>query len=138
MGKFLKKLFGLAIFSGLAYLGYKLYSLIKATIDLDKVLPQYLENVYSEKPAISIQLSFSGVAVKAEFSKKMMNKKDELRKAIESYIKDFYPAVCPKYLSVVVAEKTTEKVVEKQESKPEKIVEKQESKPPESTLPLEG
>ena len=117
--KFFKKLITLAIFSAIGYLGYKIFGIIKATIDLDKVLPQYLENVYGEKPSVSIQLTLNKVTLTAGFSKTLFKKKEELEKAIGDYVTDFYPAICPKYLDVVVTE-NTEETVEPIEEKVEK------------------
>ena len=108
MGKFFKKLFTLAIFSALGYLGYKIFRIIKATIDLDKVLPQYMENVYGEKPLISIQITLNKIVLTAGFSKDLFNKKEELEKAIQDYIKDFYPAICEKRLEVNIIEQDAE------------------------------
>lgn len=108
MVKFFKKLFTLAIFSALGYLGYKIFRIIKATIDLDKVLPQYLENVYGEKPSISIQITLNKIVLTAGFGESLFNKKVELEKAIQDYVKDFYPTICANRLEVNVIEKDIE------------------------------
>jgi len=127
MEKFFKKLITLAVFSVLGYAGYKIYKIIKATIDLDKVLPQYLENVFGEKPTISIQLTFNKITLTAGFSESLFKKKEELEKSILEYITDFYPAICPKYLEIEVIEKTTE-TEETTEDKEEKKVDKKKDK----------
>jgi hypothetical protein len=139
MMKFFKKLITLAIFSAIGYLGYKIFRIIKATIDLDKVLPQYLENVYGEKPSVSIQLTLNKITLTTEFSKSFLKKKEELEKAIREYVTDFYPTICPKFLEVLIIEKTDEPeeiVEEKSEKKAEKKTEKKtnnEKQPAEET-----
>ena len=118
MVRFLKKAITLAILSAIGYIGYKIFKIIKATIDLDKALPQYLENVYGEKPTISIQLTFNKITLTAGFSNKLLDKKEELEKAIWDYVKDFYPAICQKCLMVNIIEKDVEPQMEPEE-KPE-------------------
>ncbi|OPX30223.1 MAG: hypothetical protein B1H06_00100 [Candidatus Cloacimonas sp. 4484_143] len=127
MMKFFKKLITLAIFSAIGYLGYKIFKIVKATLDLDKVLPQYLDNVYGEKPSVSIQLTFNKVTLTAGFSKTLFKKKEELEKAISDYVTDFYPAISPKFLEVAVIEKADEPE-EKVEAKPETKVKKKTKK----------
>ncbi|MBN2829236.1 MAG: hypothetical protein JXR56_02820 [Candidatus Cloacimonetes bacterium] len=91
MSKFLKKTFGLAIVVGLGYLGLKLYKIIKGVMKLSKNLPEFLTNVYGEKPSISINQHFRSLHVKVGFSKEILEKNSDIEAIILEYVEDFYP-----------------------------------------------
>lgn len=102
--------------SALGFFAYKIYKIIQSVLELQKILPQYLENVSGEKPVISIHLSFNKIIIKAFFSSQMQTKKTELESEISSYVENHYPAICMKKLQVVITEKSAEAEAEADEA----------------------
>jgi hypothetical protein len=94
MSRFLKKTFGLAVVAGLGYLGLKLYKIIHGVMKLSKNLPEFLTNVYGEKPTISMNQHFRSLSVKVGFSKEILEKNNDIEAIILEYIEDFYPELC--------------------------------------------
>ena len=91
MSKFFKKTFGLAIMAGLGYLGLKVYKIIKGSMKLSKNLPEFLTNVYGEKPSISINKNFRALRLKVGFSTEILEQNNDIEAIILEYIEDFYP-----------------------------------------------
>ena len=91
MRKFFRNVFVFAFWSGLTFVGFKIYKKIKAVIMLDKTLPLYLGNVVEEKPKIKVNFAFKKLTLDVEFSKNTLDKNKDLETTIIDYINDFYP-----------------------------------------------
>ena len=108
MSRYFKKVLGLAFISSLIYLSYKVYLKIKGLIELDKTLPQYLENIVGEKPKISINTTLNQITLNIAFSKKILDKNKDLEGTIRDYIADFYPMFKKNKTSIKLVEKESE------------------------------
>ena len=85
------KLLKIAFIGTIGYIGFKVYKKIRAAIDLDKTLPQYLENVIGEKPEVNITYTLNEYTVSVCFSKEILEKNKDLETTVRDYICDFYP-----------------------------------------------
>ena len=108
MSRYFKKVLGLAFISSLIYLSYKVYLKIKGLIELDKTLPQYLENVIGEKPEVNITFTLNEYTVSVSFSKEILEKNKDLEDTIRDYITDFYPMFKKNKTSIELVEKESE------------------------------
>lgn len=103
------------ILSGVALssvIGFKIYNLIHSVINLEKTLPQYLENVFGEKPSISIKLTFKNSLISVTFSKDTIEKHEGIESTIKEYLTDFYPNLKCNKFSIEVMQKNEEKETE--------------------------
>ena len=85
------KLLKIAFIGAIGYASFKIYKKIRAAIELDKTLPQYLENVIGEKPEVNITYTLSEYTVSVCFSKAILEKNKDLETTVRDYISDFYP-----------------------------------------------
>ena len=85
------KLLKIAFIGTIGYIGFKVYNKIRAAIELDKTLPQYLENVIGEKPEVNITYTLNEYTVSVCFSKEILEKNKDLETTVRDYISDFYP-----------------------------------------------
>jgi hypothetical protein len=85
------KLLKIAFIGAIGYVGFRVYEKIRAAIELDKTLPQYLENVIGEKPEVNITYTLNEYTVNVCFSKEILAKNKDLETTIRDYISDFYP-----------------------------------------------
>jgi hypothetical protein len=88
---FFGKLLKIAFIGAIGYVGFKIYKKIRAAIELDKTLPQYLENVIGEKPEVNITYTLNEYTISICFSKEIIAKNKELETTVRDYICDFYP-----------------------------------------------
>ena len=86
-GKLLKVVF----IGAIRYAGFGIYKKIRAMIELDKTLPQYLENVIGEKPEVNITYTLTEYTVSVCFRKEILDKNKDLETTVRDYISDFYP-----------------------------------------------
>ena len=105
MNRHFRKVLGLAFISSLIYLSYKVYLKIKGLIELDKTLPQYLENVIGEKPEVNITYTLNKYTVSVCFSKEILEKNKDLETTVLDYISDFYPMLKKNKISIELVEK---------------------------------
>ena len=85
------KLLKITFIGTIGYIGFKIYKKIRASIELDKTLPQYLENVIGEKPEVNITFTLNEYTVGVCFSKEVLEKNKDLETTVLDYISDFYP-----------------------------------------------
>ncbi len=85
------KLLKIAFIGAISYAGYNIYKKIHAAIELDKTLPQYLENVIGEKPEVNITYTLNVYTISVCFSKEILEKNKDLETTVRDYICDFYP-----------------------------------------------
>jgi hypothetical protein len=83
---------GFSIVVGISYFAFQIYRKIKAAIELDKTLPQYLENLLGEKPtSFNVNLEFSGTSIEIVFSQRIIDENENIEQIVRDYLKDFYP-----------------------------------------------
>jgi hypothetical protein len=74
-----------------AHFGMKAYKRINSIVKLAKSLPEFLNNVYGEKPELNINRTFNTLNIKVEFSQEVLDKHTDIETTIREYIDDFYP-----------------------------------------------
>ncbi len=124
----MKSIKKILLLSGIAigsFAGYKIYKILRSVIDMEKTLPQYLENVFGEKPQIHITITFMQSHMKLYFSKKVIEKYDSIESTVQEYLTDFYPSINCSKLSI--------SIIENQET-PEADVTKESTEDSENTL----
>ncbi|MDO9577732.1 MAG: hypothetical protein Q7J16_07600 [Candidatus Cloacimonadales bacterium] len=109
MSRSFKNFLKLAFVSGLSYLGYKIFRLIKDAIELEKFLPRYFESHLGEKPEINLAITFNQTTLTAKFSKETLEKNPDLEQSILDYVNNYYSSFCLKKFKVVLLEKVEEK-----------------------------
>ncbi len=91
MKKVMKTLFVMGGTALAGYLGVKLYKKINSFAKLHKSLPEFLKNVYGEKPAIHITHNLKTMTVKVGFPQELIDKHTDIESTVREYIEDFYP-----------------------------------------------
>ena len=82
---------GFSIVVGISYFAFQIYRKIKAAIELDKTLPQYLENLLGEKPtSFNVNLEFSGTSIEIVFSQRIIDENEKPLENLESLQPDFF------------------------------------------------
>jgi len=81
------------VLSLLSYLSYKLYKRIKELIKLSQTLPEYLNNIYQEKPKTNISYFLGKLELKLKFTKETIDNHSDIEDTIMQYINDFYPSL---------------------------------------------
>jgi len=102
MGKLFKKFIGFVVVSLLGYLAIWLYTKIKAAVNLDRSLPQYLKNVYDEDTEISVRIAFRNYSIVVKCSEVLMEKSDLVKQTVLDYIDDFYPEFKSDNLNIII------------------------------------
>ncbi|OQY40104.1 MAG: hypothetical protein B6226_00530 [Candidatus Cloacimonetes bacterium 4572_65] len=93
MAKFMKRLFWIGSLSALGYFGFQLYKRVTAVSKLSKSLPEFLNNVYGEKPKVSINFVITSLTLRVGFTLEVMNANEDITSTITEYIEDFYPSL---------------------------------------------
>ena len=106
------KLLKIAFIGAIGYVGFKVYEKIRAAIELNKTLPQYLENVIGEKPEVNITYTLNEYTVGVCFSKKILEKNKDLESTIKDYISDFYPMLTLDKIKIELNQKEEKKKAE--------------------------
>jgi len=112
MKGFIRKFLILSGVTVSSVIGFKIYNIIHNVINLEKTLPQYLENVFGEKPSISIKLTFKNSLISVSFSKETIEKYEGIESTIKEYLTDFYPNLKCNKFSIEILEKKDEKETE--------------------------
>ncbi len=122
--KFIKKLITLATVSSIAYFGFKVFKMIKSSNKLSNTLPDFLKNIYGERPEMRKDFTFFSMNIKLSFSKETLDKKEqEIEDSVMEYIEDFYPILTKLSLDVEVVEREDSNEDSEEEIKDEEIVE---------------
>ncbi len=108
MKKFFKTVFILGGTALTAYFGYKVFKQIQGTAKLAKSLPEFLNNVYGEKPAVNIRKTLGNLSIKVAFSQEILEKNPDIETTVREYIDDFYPEIIKGPIEIEVVEKTEE------------------------------
>ena len=104
MGKYLKKILGIGFISLLLFLILRFYLKVRAVINLDSSLLEYLKSVYEEDIGLEVSLALNNLKVKVSCSGDLKLKEELIRKSIIEYIRDFYPVLNVKYLKVEIVD----------------------------------
>jgi hypothetical protein len=89
--KFFKTLFVVGGTALAGYFGFKLYKIVSNITKLHKSLPEFLNNVYGEKPALHINHNLKAATIKVGFSQEILDKHNDIESTVREYIDDFYP-----------------------------------------------
>jgi len=106
--KFFKTLFVIGGTVAAGYFGLKLYKKISAITKLHKSLPEFLNNVYGEKPTLHINHNLKTMTVKVGFSQEIIDKHTDIQSTVKEYIDDFYPELTKGDLNIEVYDKGME------------------------------
>lgn len=63
---------------------------------LDKTLPEFLENIYGERPKVDINVAMNVgtvMTVSIKFSPALLAKSPDIEDEVRDYIRDFYPSM---------------------------------------------
>jgi len=74
-----------------AHFGMKAYKRVSGVAKLAKSLPEFLNNVYGERPKLNINRSFNTIAIKIGFSQEIIDKHNDIETTVREYVDDFYP-----------------------------------------------
>lgn len=122
MNKFLKKVLVVGGVALAAHFGLKAYKRVNGTVKLSKSLPDFLNNVYGEKPKLSINQGLNLVSIKLGFSQEIMDKHTDIETTVREYIDDFYPEMGKGAINIEIYAKTEEEgeePAEEEEEEPE-------------------
>lgn len=89
--KFFKTLFVVGGTALAGYFGFKLYKIVSNITKLHKSLPEFLNNVYGEKPALHINHNLKSATIKVGFTQEILDKHTDIETTVREYIDDFYP-----------------------------------------------
>jgi hypothetical protein len=109
MSKFFKKVLWIGALSAVGYAGFKMYQRVSAVAKLSKSLPEFLNNVYGEKPKININMVLSSISISVGFKQDVIDNNEDIQTTVSEYIEDFYPVLSKIKLNIdVFAVKVTD------------------------------
>lgn len=79
-----------------AYQAFRATRAILAAKKLDSALPEFLENIYGERPAVDINVAMNLgtiMTVKITFSPELLAKSPDIEDEVRDYIRDYYPTL---------------------------------------------
>lgn len=100
--KFFKTLFVLGGTALAGYFGFKAYKVVNNITKLHKSLPEFLNNVYGEKPALHINHNLKTATIKVGFSQAILDKHTDIETTVREYIDDFYPDLTKGVINIEV------------------------------------
>lgn len=106
--KFFKTLFVVGGTALAGYFGLKLYKIVNNITKLHKSLPEFLNNVYGEKPTLHINHNLKEATVKVGFSQEILDKHTDIEATVREYIDDFYPDLAKNKINIEVFTKSEE------------------------------
>ncbi|MBN1948789.1 MAG: hypothetical protein JW784_03525 [Candidatus Cloacimonetes bacterium] len=96
------KIMLIAGLGGLGLLGLIYYSKIKALINLQKTLPQYLENIYGDLPEINLTITMTELQISLGFSDEVLIKNQDIEGRVREYLGDYYNQFKPERLKISI------------------------------------
>lgn len=125
----MKKFFKTVMFIGgtalAAHFGMKAYKRVNGIVKLSKSLPEFLGNVYGEKPKVNINRTFNSMSIKIGFPQEIIDKHTDIETTVREYIDDFYPELGKCTVDVDVHAFTPEAEAEPEEPASEEEEEKE-------------
>jgi hypothetical protein len=79
-----------------AYQAYRATRAILGARKLDHALPEFLENIYGERPKVDINIAMNVgtvMSITIKFSPALLSKSPDIEDEVRDYIRDFYPAL---------------------------------------------
>jgi hypothetical protein len=104
--KFFKTLFVVGGTALAGYFGLKLYKIVGNITKLHKSLPEFLNNVYGEKPTLHINHNLKTASIKVGFSQAILDKHSDIETTVREYIDDFYPELAKNTIVIEVFAKS--------------------------------
>lgn len=105
MKQFFKKIFWMAGLYLAARFGYRLYRMIKSSIDISKTLPLYIKNLVGEKPSMDVTMHWKRLRLTLGLSSDVLAKHEDLESTVREYILDFYPLFEQDHITIDIQEK---------------------------------
>lgn len=102
MAKLYKKILWIGGISAVGFAGFKMYQRVSAIAKLSKSLPEFLNNVYGEKPKVNINMNLVSVTISVGFNQDIVDDNQDIQYTVIEYIEDFYPALSKIKLNVDV------------------------------------
>jgi hypothetical protein len=93
MSKFVKKALWIGAISAVGYAGFKMYQRVSAIAKLSKSLPEFLNNVYGEKPKLNVNMDLSSIKISVGFNQDILDDNEDIETTVSEYIDDFYPVL---------------------------------------------
>jgi hypothetical protein len=100
--KFFKRVFVLGLTALAGYMGFKLYRIVGNITRLHKSLPEFLNNVYGEKPVLHINHNLKSATIKIGFSQAVIDKHSDIETTVREYIDDFYPDLAKNVINIEI------------------------------------
>lgn len=122
--KFFKTLFVVGGTALAGYFGLKLYKIVGNITKLHKSLPEFLNNVYGEKPTLHINHNLKTATIKIGFNQAVLDKHTDIETTVREYIDDFYPDLTKSTINIEIFAKSE---VQEEESCEEEEVESEKS-----------
>lgn len=85
-----------------AHFGMKAYKRLSGVAKLAKSLPEFLNNVYGERPKLDINRSFNTIAIKIGYSQEIIDKHTDIETTVREYVDDFYPDLSKCSVDVII------------------------------------
>lgn len=104
--KFFKTLFVVGGTALAGYFGLKLYKVVSNITKLHKSLPEFLNNVYGEKPILHINHNLKTATIKVGFNQAIIDKHNDIETTVREYIDDFYPELAKSTIYIEIFEKS--------------------------------
>jgi len=79
-----------------AYQAYRVTRAILGARKLDKALPEFLENIYGERPKVELNIAMNVgtvMTITIKFSPALLAKSPDIEDEVRDYIRDFYPGM---------------------------------------------
>ncbi len=112
MNKFFKTVFVLGGTALAGYFGLKAYKRINGIVKLSKSLPEFLNNVYGDKPKVNITKTMNSLMIKVGFTQETLDKHNDIETTVREYVEDFYPELGKGILSIDIEVKSEEEECE--------------------------
>lgn len=88
--------------------GMKAYKRINGIVKLSKSLPEFLNNVYGDKPKVNINRTLNTMSIKLHFAQEILDKHTDIETTVREYIDDFYPELAKCSVDVDIQPKGAE------------------------------
>lgn len=102
MRKFFKKAL---VFGGVAlaaHFGFKAYKRFSGVAKLAKSLPEFLNNIYGERPKLDVNQSLNMLNIKVGFTPEILEKHEDIETTVREYIDDFHPEMARGAINIEV------------------------------------
>jgi len=115
MNKFFKNVIVMGGVALAAHFGLKAYKRINGITKLAKSLPEFLNNVYGEKPKCTFNSTMNMMSIKLGFSQEILDKHTDIETTVREYIDDFYPELAKCTIDIDVYAKSDADIKEETE-----------------------